>query len=607
LTRPNEKTLLMKKIVLFISAGRTDLKLLSAEHDRYCAIEIANHNVRSFHRWLLEHPERYVIEHQEDQSMPLYQKPLRNLSAAVEVGHGGDLKVFLEKQGIASSDELGVMIDHDERFIVVPVKLGRIIADLQHRQREGEYEIVAAIVFNTQRDDQCHFARDEPFACGPVLARWLAECFELEMSDTQQPKPGRSTWINLLQGNEAQELDDNTINPSAVNRLASALAYFADDPAIHAVLCGIGGIPRFKTLIRDTTFFYFDTRCLLAEDSENQQINERRVSVKPVGNLHITPEQSFALRASVAKLIAAGDFLGAEAAVRHVEDPQHLPWVLPIRTVADWFRGLKPDYSGIENQTLKDLLHRLVTSKVRCLLPALRTEAALQGRRYVEAINSTTVFADAAKWDGIERCLNDWGEVQRLDEFERCVEFIGKPKIPEFVLANANGNKAAQSALSKAKPKDISKFGYRPPKFGDLINPPPENSATNRQYKIDTMGTCEDIWLKAINLGSLTGINNSLNRPDKKNQRTPYHYRNINTHGVLSADELRQAVGAFVAAGLWKAQRDTDPINSLYFLSGSQVCDVLKSLGEARANDIYRNMVKGLLDNLKNFRWPQTG
>jgi hypothetical protein len=49
-----------QELVLFVSAGRTDLKLFAAEQDNYCAVEIDKKSTRIFHQWLLDHPEKYI-------------------------------------------------------------------------------------------------------------------------------------------------------------------------------------------------------------------------------------------------------------------------------------------------------------------------------------------------------------------------------------------------------------------------------------------------------------------------------------------------------------------------------------------------------------------
>lgn len=570
----------MKKAVLFVSAGRTDLKLLSAEQDRDCAIEIDNYHTRIFHQWLLDYPDRYIVEHRLDEDLSFYQKPVKNAEAEVKVIDDGELKVSFKPKDETASGPIDLLVDEQDRLIIVPAKLGRVIAELQQLQLAGDFEIVAAVVFNTRRDDRCKFARNEPFACGPVLARWLAGCFDLTCAEAGQPGLGQATWVDLLQGNEDQELKNGAINPVAINRLAAVLNRLSGDPDLHAVLCGIGGLPRFKTLIRDSAFFYFDQRCLLAEDTESQQDLGHRVSIQPVDSGYLTPEQSFALRANVTKLIDSGDFLGAEAAVRHVQDPEHAAWVTPVRIVADWFRGLKPDCSRIEDEALRDLLTQLTESRLRCLLPALRTEGALQGERYIEAINSTASFVDAAKWDGIEQCLKQWGRVKRLDEFDRIVEFADRPIIPKFVLESQTTSGKEKAALTK-------------------------ENGNNDRYKIDTMHPCESVWFKAIAHGALSGLNNLINKPGDQKGRTPYHYRNINTHGVLSPDDLEKAIEAFIKARLWKARRATDARHSLYFLSNSQVIDVIKKFREIRANDVYRDLVSGLIKPMQQYRWPQ--
>lgn len=562
----------MKKCVLFVSAGRSDLKLLTAEQQRYASVEISKNTLRCFHQWLLDHPDCYTVVHQGHEAMALYQKPQRN--RVLDVSHkNGKLIAQTEISDDAIGETIDLLVNQHDRCIVVPVKLGRIIAALQQRVLTGQLEIVAAVVFNTWRDADSAFAEEEPFACGPVLAKWLADCFQLRFDSSQKPKPGKAVWINLLQANEKKEGENDSVNPLAVNRLIDALTRFSGDRSLHAVLCGIGGIPHFKHLIRDSTFFYFNQRCEIAEDSEYHQANDQQPLFKTIGYLHVTAEQSFALRAHVEQLIMAGDFLGAEAAIRHIRDKHHEAWTLPIRAVATLLRGLDAREFPITDTRLDALIQHIQNAKVRCLLPALRTESALQGGRYVEAINSTSVFIDAAKWDGIAKCLNSYGRIIELDEFARRVVFSDTPEFPAGMEQDNNGKRA--------------------------IMPYPNAKA----YKVDTMGVCEGTWLKAIHCPALMEINTLINSPDKNSHRTPYLYRNINTHGVLKADDLLAAQQAFVAARLWKAKLETDNAETLLFLSGPLVAAVLNFFGEHKANEIYRNLVRLLRQNMRSFHF----
>lgn len=555
-----------QKVVLFVSAGRTDLQLMTTDQH---SVDINKDTLRIFHDWLWQHPENYVVTHESDAGLPLYIKKGNHNLTVERVG--GDLNLLDAKDKNLYRDAQG-------RCLVVPTKLGRIITALQN----GPYEIVAAVVFNTHRNlnfpsgKPNPFANDEPYASGKVLAHWLASCFSLQVNDSQQPALGQADWVNILQGEENQEGRDKLLNTEAVNRVVKALQIFADKRSgLHAVLCGIGGIPAFKALIRNSAYFYFPERCLLAEDTEQQQSSDDQPTIKPVGDLHITPEQSFALRANVAKLIASGDFLGAEAAIRYVQDEAHQAWTNPIRQVANWFRGIEVKAEHIGDDDLRKLLIHDQAAHANCLLPGLRTEAALQGGRYVEAISATAAYIDVALGRGIDACLNRYGTIQKHEPPNR-VKYASLPQFP----SSFNNT---PSALSQERDK--------------------HNKPVPLTYRYNSMGEANRrAWAKA---SGIPGLDTLIARIDtRQNGLKPYSFRNTNTHNVLSPDELEQAQKAFYQARLWTVKADGPTASTLYFLGNPEVKTVAAFFGVADIGEIYFNLVRLLEARMADFRWP---
>lgn len=568
-----------KPLVLFISAGRTDLKIFATEQDRCCAVEIESDSIRLFHQWLFDHPEQYVIEHQGDDEIPLYQKPQRNMRLNIDVK---ETALSFSGQNV---ENLALLTDED-RYIIVPVKLGKIIA---HFQEQQDYEIVAAVVLNTHRDATSRFGKNEPFAGGFVLAKWLSECFDLTFSKNQQPEKGKSVWINLLDGNQDfdAEKGSDLINSIAVNRLIKALTIFSSNPDLHIGICGIGGIPKFKNLIRDSAFFYFSERCLIAEDSENE--NTAPI-IKKVGNFHLTVEQSFSLRASVTKLIQSGDFLGAEAAVCHVSDKEHQLWIKPINDVARLFRGFDADSNtDNQNQEINALLAKVRDSDKGCILAALRAEAALQSSSWVDAMSWTSSFYDAAFFDAIARLLDTWGGEYQVNINDRTVTYSTNDFIKQMRLQR--GYRGAIAIPNDMKQKRIDK--KNPPTSFPLEYKGQEGNS----YLLDTMGKIiGEKWRKEIN--SLA-INNLFKALDSKidGNSSPKFYRNISTHRVLNSANLENAKNAYKNAGLWGAN------GNLLFLEQPLVVAVLEDLNIPEVGQWYKQLVELLLKNLQNFRW----
>lgn len=562
-----------KPLVLFISAGRTDLKIFATEQDRCCAVEIESESIRDFHQWLFDNPEQYVIEHKGDDETPLYRKPQRNIRLNIDVK---ETQLSFSGQ---NSENLELLIDEEDRYIIVPVKLGKIIA---HFQGQQEYKVVAAVVLNTHRDATSRFGKTEPFAGGFVLAKWLSECFGLTFSEDQIPAEGKSVWINLLDGNQDfdAEKGSDLINPIAVNRLINALTVFASNSDLQIGVCGIGGIPKFKNLIRDSAFFYFSERCLIAEDSENE---ETAPVIKQVGNLHITVEQSFALRASVAKLIQTGDFLGAEAAVRHVQDKEHQKWIKPINDVARLFRGFDVDsISEYQNQNINDLLTKIRSCEKSCVLPALRVEAALQCESWVEAMSLITTFYDSVLSDAVTKKLDEWGGEYQVKIDDRNVSYSTNTFIKQI---------RQQKGYSGTPSIPAQMTGERKSGF-------PLEKQGNNSYRLDTMGENEKKWHDVINSQAINNFFTALTSRVNGNL-SPKEYRNRSTHRVLSNSDLNAAIEVYQSSGIWNTN------NALRFLEQPSVTQILQSSNISEVSQWYCDLVRLLITNLQDFRWPE--
>jgi hypothetical protein len=574
--------LMPKPLVLFISAGRTDLKLFAVEEEHYCAVEIETKSTRAFHQWLCNNPNAYVVQHEGTE----YQRPKKDISLEITVENDNELKLSGR-----NTENLELLIDEQDRYIIVPVKLGRNIEKLQ---KSTEYQVIAAVVLNTHRDTTNRFSQNEPFAAGLVLAQWLANCFNLTFSEDQQPAEGKSVWVNLLKDNEDFDAkkDSDLLNPLPVNRLIDTLKTFSVHPDVHIGVYGIGGIPKFKNLIRDSAFFYFNGRCLIAEDSENEDSPPTNQSF---GTRYITVEQSFALRASVAKLIQSGDFLGAEASVRHIEDTVHEQWTKPINDVARLFRGMDADSkTNNQNQEINALLAKIRNTDKGCILAALRTEAALQSRSWVDAMNWTSSFYDAAFFDAIVRLLDTWGGEYQVNINDRTVTYSTNDFIKQ--MRQKKGYRGAiviprdmkQRRIGRDNPTTSFPLEYR--------------GQEGNSYSLDTMGkNNEKKWRGKINSTAINNFSIAFN-PSPQPQQPPFspkQYRNISTHRVLSTTDLEKAKNAYKNAKLWGSSGD------LRFLEQPLVVAVLKDLNIPEVGQWYKQLVELLLKNLQDFRFPK--
>jgi len=66
---------------------------------------------------------------------------------------------------------------------------------------------------------------------------------------------------------------------------------------------------------------------------------------------------------------------------------------------------------------------------------------------------------------------------------------------------------------------------------------------------------------------------------------------------------LQAAKQAFINSKLWKGRMDKESDSSLFFLSQAQINPIFKYYGEEKVNELYRNLVRVLVDNLRSFQF----
>ncbi len=556
---------------------------------KYHPVEVNKESTRLFHQWLLDYDGKYIIKHiKVDDIYKLV--PGLKVVKNIDIVHDeqGNLLAMPKndtrnKENVVETDEnegsstkpkaneiikVELAKDEEGKIIVIPVKLSRIMAKYKKKQEENACKIIASVVFNTHRNNKTKFTEEEPFACGPLLAKWIAGQLNLTFDEQQQPDINRSSWVNLLKNDEIMEK-----TPDAINRLCKTLKDFSDkNPQCHAALCGIGGIPGTKILMRDSAYFYFAGRCEIAEVSENYDDHTPIINSINLGI--ITPEQSFDLRASVAKLIAVGDFLGAEASVRHVEHKQHKDWIIPIRKVANLFRGFDVNTRDIKNVDLAEVIGKINNCKKRCILPALRAESAVRSSAWTEAMHWTNTFFDNVLLDAYENQLNTWGGDYDAVILDRDVVYTKKQGITTNIKPNI--------------PKDLFTKGKDKPMA-------PLTKISPIKYKLFSAKEYDDIWLSLINsndhlIDYKTAIRGSL--------PSPAEYRNLMTHNRLADQQMMAAKQLYIDRKLWGNQN-----GSMTFLAQPLTQNVLTFLGVSEIPGWYNGLVNGLLAIMREHKF----
>jgi hypothetical protein len=197
----------MKEVVLFATAGRSDLQVLRRDADgKLCRAEVDKTHTRAFHEALLTGHAPYQVN-------------------AAGIGEEPNRAVSVHWDAVQQVFKSDVLKDAQERYILTPAKLAWVVNALRSRP---ELHVAAVVLFNTHRTDPGirHAYQEEPIAVGPVLACWLAEEFGLASADSAGTIGlGQSGWINILDGS-LQSPDtgrDSPIHREAVRRMDQCL------------------------------------------------------------------------------------------------------------------------------------------------------------------------------------------------------------------------------------------------------------------------------------------------------------------------------------------------------------------------------------------------
>lgn len=548
----------MSDIILCISAGRSDLQVLvNTDKDgnpgRYRA-EVSGREKRStryFHEWLLQNLEQIYVSKEDSQD---------------EGKRGKDIVCDADGH-IKDSDCL--LLTEDGKVQLEPAKIRPLVKSLQE---ESEVTVKGVIVLNTHRDSESQWAENEPIAVGPILAKWLAEVFELEYGDkANQTGIGISGWLNILDSDMEESgapgTPDYPLNREIVRRVDKHLqaihAEWKNTSPLEAYLAIGGGLPSAKSLLKSVASFHFGRRYV--KELHVPKGREKGLLWLPVA---VTAEDSFLAREHAVSLIRQGDFAGAYGAVKHLKDVSYEKnWVKKVADVSAYFGGqLKyredlPDY-------LKDFAK---PESPRCLLVAMRTEAALLSNRIADAISLTCTFWDSAILDAIKQNL----PVEEIYEVENRMVFS-----PDYQLNSrlTQGHKPCM---------DASKF----PKVG--------------HYRYNLMGYRSKIWFNIMgkNVKHLEKYRSALDTEipididGAKKQIPRRNWRNVNTHSLLKLEQLEIAKKVFVKAGFWATDAE-QPIAGSCFLAQPLVDNVLKELGETDVSKRYTQLIEGVCGEL---------
>jgi hypothetical protein len=452
--------------------------------------------------------------------------------------------------------------DQGELILIAPKLVGvwRKLAASPGRLR-------AMLLLTTERVADSPHGKEEPIALGKVLGDWFAQ-----LPGEQRPAITIQTYLR-----DRETLESNGTSPVApeiADRIEQAVRkQVRNQPDATLWLAVTGGLPQVKELIAAAA-----------------RLHARRVAsayhteTGAEGMVTLSPVESLRARRVALHYVRRGGFVEAHAAAFEFHaDRSAQRWVAPLDHVASLFNQ-NPTYL-INRGTLKEdthpesLKHIAEHWRIRCLLPALRAEAALQAGRWLEAMNWTLTFHDAAFLD----CIASLPGVT-LNDRNRQIEF--------------NANQPPDPRLIDA---------------GCLLDPnedrlPPEQVRKRnlKKYKYNAVGRLViDAWAAVLGLSSLDQLRLAVNKTEQISIRntektydaSPAHFRNINTHNTLSSREIDDATQLFVDRGLWNVAptRQGDAFLAQPVI-GALLRDLLPNVAEPA--DLYRELVRDLIARL---------
>lgn len=568
-----------KNVVLIASLGRTDLQVLVERDGKRLRASVGT-GLRVFHQALLDGEVAFRIDPHAI-GFPEVRKP-------------EDKPVWdVVTNGLQLSGECSLVQDGN-CLSLVPAKLATAAATLR---QNAEYNVIGVVLLTTCRGEGVPKGvfEGEPVATGPIMARWLAECFGLEANqDAGDIRPGRAGWVHILDGTMLNPGAgrDYPVSREAMRRVEDVMRRAsAWQGSPWACLSLGGGMPEFKEPIKACAQYYFDGRTFNWQSP--QYAKDSAAWMSPEDDPP-TPTDSYRIRRHVEHLVRRGSFMEAAGVASELaEDLLEHKWTKHILDTSRYFSGILES-----NDELPSYIRKLLypfeaqthSAAPLCFLAAMRTEAALQSNRIPEAISWTCTFHEIALVDAVAKCLPEGCSIDISHESISCP------------ITHLRALKGLSDQLREMKGVRI----ILPLTYKGLS----EESEERYIFNYDFGATARRRWMAWIKdndkyLGAaLTRFMNTMYRKQQvaigcqHEELMPSGLRNINTHGSMTTFQMQMAWEIFNQAGLWKNQSS----EGLLFLRQELVKNILKSIGIPGAPGLYNNLVSGLCRDLRQHR-----
>jgi dihydroorotate dehydrogenase len=433
-----------------------------------------------------------------------------------------------------------------------PEQTTRALAQVLHEAGVKASPLEGVLVLSTDRGDK----DQEPIATFTFLKRWLKQ--------KGVPEDAVQEFVYLHPG-ERLESHDSPIDPTIARRLERALLdFYPRDRRPPLLIACIGGLPLIKDLLAEIAGLLAGSR------AHNLFKTEQGVH----GLLPLTPIDALRVRRQCLALVQRGALLDAWAmATPFHQEPEASRWVRPLGQAAQLLNG-NPVDRRVDLAPLKDIIERARTTS--CLLVAIRVETALLNARWLEAINGSLIFLEAAFHDA----LRAWADRARVkyEPRRRYMRFCEPP--PSVLLEKTEEGRPALEPW-----KGVDPLAYR-------VNMVGENALS--------------AWDKVLGKASIGRLRQAIHDHVRlvNGQRFKLaDYRNFNTHGVMTQEEIDEAIVHFMGADLWSQGVNNPaarPKPGKCFLGRGLVAEVIDELSPASvsAQALYQALLAALEERL---------
>lgn len=547
---------------LVLTHGTTDLQVLVRDtNGRLWRAVPDKLIVRRFHEWLLEQAEQIdVVDlppevQRSDAEAPFTDWNEKTLTFALwlrdgrpdahpELSEAGHMQVVLPK----ITPTLRQWLEQQAQPYPVTAAGRSSMADALQKIGIQTAPLGSVLVLSTDRghDEQ------EPVATFTFLKRWLV-----------RPGLGEESIREFvfLHAGERLESGDQPVAPAIAQRIENALFDFYDRTNKPTLLVAtMGGLPNVKPLLAENAFLLAGTQARNLFKTEH-------------GTSGLVPDhaplEALRVRRLCLQAVRRGALLDAYAMASPFHDaPDARPWVRPLEQAARLLNG-NPMHDHVTLPSLRAILQH--AKQAQCLLVAIRVETALLNERWLEAINGSLTFLDAAFHDAI----NAWADNTLL-------AYDSRQRYMHFRVPPPNVLRDSQA--------------LKPWKYGSSL-----------EFQAHVVGVeALTAWGQVLNIQSINRLRKTIHNKSKlPNGRKDSlaDFRNYNTHGVMTQAEIDDAVTRFMGADLWSQgvnNPSARPKSGKCFIARSLVSETIADLGgsEVNALSLYQALLQQLEETL---------